>query len=300
VRERTDVTRVPAYFRCKAIARCSSIAVPCRRLSGTQASAANGCATRRHDHIQTPAWRSSTAPMPTQTGSSMNFNVTRPIGARRLRACSGWRAVGVGLVAAMAGVACVAPAMAAPEGVPPLVEPRGQEHHVGKVIFEELVTPDLAASKLFYAGMFGWSFQDLQSGGTRYATAWLDGRPVAGSGAEGHAGRRPPPARMADRSWPSATSMRPGRLRCAMARRCCSSHATSPIAAARRYSPTHRVLSLRFSHHRAETPPMRSPSPANGSGVRCSHAIPTRTPASTRPCSTTRSSTCPPPAAIDI
>jgi len=80
----------------------------------------------------------------------------------------------------MAGAACIAPAVAAPERIPPLVEPRGQEHHVGKVIFEELVTPDLAASKLFYAGMFGWSFQDLQADGTRYATASLDGRPVAG------------------------------------------------------------------------------------------------------------------------
>jgi len=61
-----------------------------------------------------------------------------------------------------------------------LVEPRGQEHHVGKVIFEELVTPDLAAAKRFYAGLFGWTFRDLASGGTRYATALLDGRPVAG------------------------------------------------------------------------------------------------------------------------
>jgi predicted enzyme related to lactoylglutathione lyase len=110
----------------------------------------------------------------------MIFNVIPAIVARRLRACSAWRAIGPGLVAAMAGASCVVPAIAAPERVPPLVEPRGQEHHVGKVIFEELVTPDLAASKLFYAGMFGWSFRDLQAGGTRYATASLDGRPVAG------------------------------------------------------------------------------------------------------------------------
>ena len=80
----------------------------------------------------------------------------------------------------MAGAACIAPAVAAPERIPPLVEPRGQEHHVGKVIFEELVTPDLAASKLFYAGMFGWSFRDFQAGGTHYTAASLDGRPVAG------------------------------------------------------------------------------------------------------------------------
>jgi predicted enzyme related to lactoylglutathione lyase len=110
---------------------------------------------------------------------SMKFNVTRPIDARRLRACDAWRALGFGLVA-MAATVCVDSATAAPGSVPPLVEPRGQEHHVGKVIFEELVTPDLAASKLFYGGMFGWSFRDLQSGAIRYTTAFLDDRPVAG------------------------------------------------------------------------------------------------------------------------
>ena len=110
----------------------------------------------------------------------MNPNVIPPIVDRRPRACSAWRAIAPGLVAAMSGAACVAPAIAAPEHVPPLVEPRGQEHHVGKVVFEELVTPDLAASKLFYAGLFGWSFRDLQAGATPYATASLDGRPVAG------------------------------------------------------------------------------------------------------------------------
>lgn len=110
----------------------------------------------------------------------MKLNVIPPIVERRLRACSGWRAIGPGLIAAIAGAACITPAVAAPERIPPLVEPRGQEHHVGKVIFEELVTPDLAASKLFYAGMFGWSFRDFQAGGTHYTAASLDGRPVAG------------------------------------------------------------------------------------------------------------------------
>jgi len=80
----------------------------------------------------------------------------------------------------MAGAACLAPAIAAPERVPALVDPRGQEHHVGKVIFEELVTPDLAASERFYGGLFGWRFQDLDAGSTRYATASLDGHPVGG------------------------------------------------------------------------------------------------------------------------
>ena len=85
-----------------------------------------------------------------------------------------------GVLAAFLGVVGVAPGMAAPLELPALVEPASQEHHVGKVIFVELVTPDLAAAKRFYAGLFGWTFRDIQAGGTEYAGAFLDGRPVAG------------------------------------------------------------------------------------------------------------------------
>jgi uncharacterized protein len=77
-------------------------------------------------------------------------------------------------------VACALPVMAAPIQLPAIVEPASQEHHVGKVIFVELVTPDLAAAKKFYAGLFGWTFRDIQAGGIDYAEAYLDGRPVAG------------------------------------------------------------------------------------------------------------------------
>ena len=85
-----------------------------------------------------------------------------------------------GLLAALLVVAGAAPVMASPFPLPALVEPASQEHHVGKVIFLELVTPDLAAAKRFYAEMFGWTFSDIQAGGTKYAEASLDGRPVAG------------------------------------------------------------------------------------------------------------------------
>ena len=85
-----------------------------------------------------------------------------------------------GLLAAFLSVASVATIMAAPLQVPAIVEPASQEHHVGKVIFVELVTPDLAAAKQFYAGLFGWTYRDIQSEGTKYAQASLDGRPVAG------------------------------------------------------------------------------------------------------------------------
>ena len=85
-----------------------------------------------------------------------------------------------GLLAALLVVAGAAPVIASPLQLPALVEPASQEHHVGKVIFVELVTPDLAAAKQFYAGLFGWTFRDIQAGGTEYAEASLDGRPVAG------------------------------------------------------------------------------------------------------------------------
>jgi len=85
-----------------------------------------------------------------------------------------------GLLAVLLGVAGAAPVMASPSELPALVEPASQEHHVGKVIFVELVTPDLATAKQFYAGLFGWTFSDVQVGGRQYAEASLDGYPVAG------------------------------------------------------------------------------------------------------------------------
>jgi hypothetical protein len=84
------------------------------------------------------------------------------------------------LLAVLLSVACAVPVMAAQIQLPAIVEPASQEHHVGKLIFVELVTPDLAATKQFYTGLFGWTFRDIQDGGIKYAGAFLDGRPVAG------------------------------------------------------------------------------------------------------------------------
>jgi len=84
------------------------------------------------------------------------------------------------VLAAFLGIAGAVPIMAAPLQLPAIVEPASQEHHVGKVIFVELVTPDLAAAKQFYAGLFGWTYRDIQAGGIKYAQAFLDGRPIAG------------------------------------------------------------------------------------------------------------------------
>ena len=84
------------------------------------------------------------------------------------------------LIAILLGVACAMPVMAAEIQLPAIVEPASQEHHVGKLIFVELVTPDIAAAKKFYAKLFGWTFRDIQDGEIKYAQAFLDGRSVAG------------------------------------------------------------------------------------------------------------------------
>jgi predicted enzyme related to lactoylglutathione lyase len=80
----------------------------------------------------------------------------------------------------LASAGCAAMDARALPQFPALVEPASQEHHVGKVMFLELVTPDLAAAKRFYAGLFGWTFRDLHKGRTQYVEASLDGHPIAG------------------------------------------------------------------------------------------------------------------------
>ena len=64
--------------------------------------------------------------------------------------------------------------------LPPLNSPASTEHHVGKVVWAELVTPDLAAAERFYGGLFGWTFQTIHAGASDYAVASADGRPVGG------------------------------------------------------------------------------------------------------------------------
>ena len=84
------------------------------------------------------------------------------------------------LITTLLVIVYAAPSIAAPLELPAIADPASQEHHVGKVILVELVTPDLAVAKQFYGGLFGWTFRDVQSVDTKYAEASLDGRPVAG------------------------------------------------------------------------------------------------------------------------
>lgn len=114
------------------------------------------------------------SPNPTESIGLSNIRQQR-MRPNRVRHFS-WQA----LIAVLLVIAYAAPAVASSLELPAIAEPASQEHHVGKVILVELVTPDLAVAKQFYAGLFGWTFRDVQSAGTKYAEASLDGRPVAG------------------------------------------------------------------------------------------------------------------------
>ena len=89
---------------------------------------------------------------------------------RRRIACAG-------IAASMLSLASL-PAFAA--GLPPLEGTASAERHPGKVIFAQLVTPDLDAAKRFYGGLFGWTFKDVPVQGRRYVEAVVDGAQVAG------------------------------------------------------------------------------------------------------------------------
>jgi predicted enzyme related to lactoylglutathione lyase len=86
------------------------------------------------------------------------------------------------LFAAVLAVAAVTPLVsAAPQSFefPPLMQPPAPELR-GKLIWAELVTPDLAAAKGFYGGLFGWTFHDIRAGDTNYTIAKLGDAPIAG------------------------------------------------------------------------------------------------------------------------
>ena len=114
-----------------------------------------------------------------QRSSNLIDPIPNRIGPQRLRPDRAGHFFRRGLLAVLLCVACAVPVMAAPVHLPAIVEPPSHEHHIGKLIFVQLVTPDIAAAKQFYGGLFGWTFRDIQAGGTKYAEAFLDGRLVA-------------------------------------------------------------------------------------------------------------------------
>jgi uncharacterized protein len=85
-----------------------------------------------------------------------------------------------GLSALLLSVFCLSTSRAASFELPPLNTPASTEHHAGKVIWVDLVTPDLAAAERFYGGLLGWTFQTIHTGDSDYSVALVDGRPVGG------------------------------------------------------------------------------------------------------------------------
>ena len=79
-----------------------------------------------------------------------------------------------------AGFAATVCATAGPSvELPALTQPASGEHHVGKVVWADLTTPDIDGAKRFYGALFGWTFRDVP-GGPNYSLALQDGQPVAG------------------------------------------------------------------------------------------------------------------------
>jgi hypothetical protein len=89
-----------------------------------------------------------------------------PLDGHRRRASNGASAGAAALIAALT---CLSPRMSAASAapalqLPPIADSANLEHHPGKIVWADLVTPDLAAAERFYGGLFGWSFRDIRAG----------------------------------------------------------------------------------------------------------------------------------------
>ena len=84
------------------------------------------------------------------------------------------------IVLAACAILATSPSRAAPAPLPPIAAPATQEHHTGKTVFVQLITPDLAASEAFYTGLLGWQFQPIPNTRVPYAAAISEGHLVGG------------------------------------------------------------------------------------------------------------------------
>lgn len=67
-----------------------------------------------------------------------------------------------------------------PARIPP-IESAGAPAIPGKVVWHDLLTEDPAAARRFYAGLFGWTFRDIDlGGGQTYTVIEHDGRAIGG------------------------------------------------------------------------------------------------------------------------
>ena len=86
----------------------------------------------------------------------------------------------IGIASTLLAMLGISSLSAASFVLPPLNSPVSSEHHPGKVVWADLVTPDLIVAENFYGGLFGWTFQTIHTGDSDYAVAMAHGRPVAG------------------------------------------------------------------------------------------------------------------------
>lgn len=84
------------------------------------------------------------------------------------------------VLAALLCIGASSIALAAVTPMPPIADGASAEHHTGKVIWADLVTPNLAAVEPFYSGVFGWTFRAAREADSDYVLAFSAGRPVAG------------------------------------------------------------------------------------------------------------------------
>lgn len=122
-------------------------------------------------------------------------------GRGRSRAAKG-SILALGLVLSL-GLGGAARADPPPFVLPPITDAPANgalEHHAGKMVWAELVTPDLAAARAFYTGLFGWTFREFRGAGSDYAVAYLDGHPVAGL-LQRRAGSQGAPENVRQASW---------------------------------------------------------------------------------------------------
>jgi predicted enzyme related to lactoylglutathione lyase len=77
------------------------------------------------------------------------------------------------------GVCGCAPSASLVELTPVTPAPTG-EYHPGQIVWYDLITDDLEASKAFYGGLFGWTFDDVDGDASRYSVIARNGRDIGG------------------------------------------------------------------------------------------------------------------------
>jgi predicted enzyme related to lactoylglutathione lyase len=87
---------------------------------------------------------------------------------------------GICVLLSTAAAAAATPARPLPFELPPLVQPASHEHHAGKIVWADLVTPDVQVAKKFYGALFGWTFKDISTGERDYSVAYSADEPIAG------------------------------------------------------------------------------------------------------------------------